>query len=324
MQVKRRQTQNIGMKEGKQVDDRIKGIIVPMFTPLGPDEAVNVQELRTLIGHLIGNGTDVLFPLGTSGEFARLEKSQKEIVLRVTVETAAGRIPVVAGVSDCGTMLVLENVGCAEETGCDAVVSTLPFYFPMDSEEEQAQFYETIAARSRLPVIIYNIPATVGASISLNVVRRLSVHGNILGIKDSSGDKRYLDALLEIKKENPAFKVFAGIENYSAEYFSKGIDGCVPSFGNVVPKLFARMYELSCRGDHQGAEDIQGQLLALKAMIADNERWLFEMQYKKMALEFMGICSGRMTMPCTPLSAETLGQVRDMTEKAKEFCHKCQ
>ncbi len=302
------------------MNDRIKGIIVPMFTPLQADETVNVQELRNLVGHLVGNKVNVLFPLGTSGEFARLKRSQKEIVLGVTAEAARGKVPVVAGVSDCGTALVLENIKCAEESGCDAVVATLPYYFPLDSEQEQAQFYEEIAGKSRLPVIIYNMPATVNASISLDVVRRLSSHGNILGIKDSSGDKRYLDALLEIKKERRAFKIFSGFEDYSAEYLRKGVDGCVPSFGNVVPILFARMYEMSCRCDHDGAGNVQKQLLGLKSMIAGQDRWLFEMQCKKMALECMGICSGRMTMPCTPLSAETLGQIRDMAAAAKECC----
>ena len=142
---------------------KAEGIIVPLLTPVNEDESINNDALERLINYVIEGGVDAIFVMGSSGEFARFDTDFRFQTIRAAVEIVNGRVPVYAGVSDCGTRRVLRHVENAEKAKADAVVVTLPYYFPIRNDDEAYQHFSLVAANTGLPVVLYNIPSTCGA-----------------------------------------------------------------------------------------------------------------------------------------------------------------
>ncbi|MEF2245516.1 MULTISPECIES: dihydrodipicolinate synthase family protein [unclassified Paenibacillus] len=277
---------------------KLQGIVVPTVTPLNEREEVQLDALRKLNEHMMKGGVHGLFPLGTTGEFARMDDEQKEQVARVTIEQAAGRVPVYVGVGDTGTRKVLRNMKKAHSWGADVIVSTLPYYYPVNDEREQLQYFEAIAASTDLPVMMYNMPATVGVNIAPSVVERLSHVPNIIGIKDSSGNYDYIHACLRIKKaSSQVFQIFVGDESLSARALLAGADGLVPSLGNVFPKLLVQLYEACAAKEHERAEDLQQELSIINQFNKVGDSWLGALILRKKLLSMMGLSPEKVSHP---------------------------
>ena len=292
---------------------KAEGIIVPLLTPVNEDESINNDALERLINYVIEGGVNAIFVMGSSGEFARFDTDFRFQTIRAAVEIVNGRVPVYAGVSDCGTKRVLRHVENAEKAKADAVVVTLPYYFPIRNDDEAYQHFSLVAANTAIPVVLYNIPGTCGAAISLSVLDRLQEYKNIIGIKDSSGNKDYLGELLS-RYHNSDFGVIAGAEELSYEALTQGAVGLVPSLANPFPKLFSKLFRSAKQKDFQMMQKLCEKIDEINRLNQFCNAWMAPNVWRKKALEMMGICPGNMTKPYVPVDKGAINKIQEFID----------
>lgn len=296
------------------------GIIVPLLTPLNHDESINYAHLKKLVDHVIDGGVDAILVMGSTGEFARFSHDTRQKITAEVVARVAGRIPVYAGVGDTGLRNVLQNAKRAEDAGADALAVTLPYYYPIRNDDEAYLFYSAVAKETGLPLMLYNIPGTCGASLGFQVIDRMLDFDNVVGIKDSSGD---LDRLLkEIQLYGGMarkFTVVVGSEELSYAGLRAGADGVVPSMANPFPRLFADMYRAAREGDETRLKSLCDTVDGLNKLNAFRDTWMSPNVWRKRALYHMGICDDTCTAPYLPVDEETDGKVRDAVESYRRI-----
>ena len=278
------------------------GVIPPLVTPINADESVNYDHLKNVVDHVIDGGVDAVFINGSTGEFPRFTFETRTKLVAETVKIAAKRVPVLAGVSDAGLTHVLKNVKEAEKAGADALVVTPPYYYPVWNDDEAYSFFIAVAESTSLPVMLYNIPSTCGASISLDLVERLFPVKNIIGIKDSSGDRaRLLDSIKRFKNRDKDFAVVIGAEELSYDGLKAGADGLVPSMGNPFPKLWSALYRASRDGNDARLKELCDLVNAMNTGNKFSDAWLTALVWRKKAMQHMGICNEYCTRPYVPV-----------------------
>ena len=241
---------------------RLQGVIPPMITPLTPSGDLDPAATEQLVERLIAGGVDGIFVLGTSGEGPWLTADQCVAMMQIAVRATAGRVPVLGGVLEPGTRRTLEAIDRAAACGVSAVVVTTPYYFEADAPMQRVHF-ATVARRSPLPIVLYNIPSMTHNVIAPETVADLLDCGSIVGIKDSAGDWQAFESLLVLRDQRPDFQVLQGAEKLSLRSLLAGADGIVPGMGNVAPRLFADLVKSVRAGDTSAAELIQQQVDAL-------------------------------------------------------------
>ena len=289
----------------------LKGIVVPIMTPLTAEERVDEIGLRRLINHILSGGVHGIFVMGTSGEFARLGLSEWETAIGVTVDEVSRRVPVYVGIADAGANLVKNKAYLAHAMHADVLVATPPYYFPV-TQEEVYLFYKEVAAEIALPLVLYNIPSTTGVSIDLSTLIRLSDVDGIFGVKDSSGDLEALRNTLAHFNRNEDFRIFVGEETIILPGISEGAHGGVPSLGNVTPRLFVDLYESATEGRGEEAKRLEEIVFDLNNVLNRcSDSWLAPLIGRKTALKIMEICSSRVTAPSSPLPDEIVKKIED-------------
>lgn len=173
----------------------LKGVVPPVVTPLTIDEQVDHASLRRLIKWLLQRGVHGLWVMGSTGEFAALDAQQRAEAIATVVDTVAGRVPVLAGISDAGTELAVRHGRAAREAGADAVAATPPYYFPVAQDEILAH-YRRIREAVDLPLLIYNFPKMVKVNLDLSTALELAGEGTVIGIKDSQNDLEWFRRLM--------------------------------------------------------------------------------------------------------------------------------
>lgn len=279
---------------------KIEGVIIPILTPLHSDETPNYQELRKLVDYVIDGGVDAIFANGTTGEFARFTYEERCQVLKTIVEHTAGRVPVVAGVSDCGTRLVIRNIEYAEAVGADAVVTTMPYYFPTTSHAEQIDFIRSVTAATKLPVMLYNIPSVVGCSLSDEVLDAVCDIENFCGVKDTSGDEAYLNNLLD--RYGDKLKVYVGDERLCYAGLHGGASGMVPSLANPFPRVLASAWKAAKDKDWEACKKHTDLVNEMNVLNRFSDSWMSPNIWRKEALQQMGIMKAYFTRPHNKVS----------------------
>jgi len=234
-----------------------EGVFTALITPMNGDESINYRELRRQVDRQIAAGIHGLFCLGTNGEFYVLHEEEKIEIARTIVDQVAGRVPVLANI---GCVSTADSVGLAQaisSLGVDALSAIIP-YFAGLSQEQLYRHYETIAASTELPLLIYNIPARTGNSIEAETVQRLSQIDNILGIKDSSGNMEHMKRILELTDED--FTLLVGTDSLILDVLEAGGRGAVAGCGNPFPELMAGIYDAWKAGDMKTARARQERI----------------------------------------------------------------
>ena len=281
---------------------KIKGVIVPLLTPIDQEERPIHSQLAALTDYVIAGGVDAIFANGTTGEFARFTPEERIQNLKTIVTAAGGRVPVVAGISDCGTRLVLENAKAAQDAGADVLVTTLPYYFPTTSKKEQIDFLEKVATNARLPVMLYNIPSVVGCGVSEEVLDVVCQLDNLCGVKDTSGDAAYLSLLLE--KYAGQVDVYVGDERLCYQGLSQGASGLVPSLANPFPEVMAAAGAAACREDWEACREHCGVVDRMNELNRFSDSWMSPNIWRKEALRQMGVIDGTFTHPHNPVGEQ--------------------
>lgn len=238
----------------------IKGIIVPILTPMHEDETVNYEELVNQIERLIAAGVHGIFVFGTNGEGYILDEEEKAEIIRVAVKTVNGRVPVYAGTGCVSTRDTIRMSRKAKELGAD-VLSIITPSFAAASQEELIQHYETVANAVDMPILLYNIPARTGNALAPATVQKLSQVANIVGAKDSSGNfDNILQYIEKTRGGDKPFTVLSGNDSLILWTLLAGGKGAIAGCANVFPHTMVSIYEKFTGGDLEGARRAQDSI----------------------------------------------------------------
>ena len=241
----------------------IKGVIVPLVTPLNVDETINELELRNQVNRQIESGIHALFPLGTNGEAYIMSHEEKLQIIKIVVEEARGRVPVYAGTGCISTKETIELSLEAKELGVD-VLSIITPSFAAASQEELYNHYKEVAEAVDLPIVLYNIPARTGNSLSPETVERLSKISNIVGVKDSSGNFDNMLQYIERTRYRKDFSVLSGNDSLILWCLLAGGKGGIAGCANVFPATMASIYDTFIDGDFVKAREIQDSIRSFR------------------------------------------------------------
>lgn len=242
----------------------LKGIVVPIVTPMNEDESINTDELRRQVDRQIEAGIHGIFPFGTNGEGYILNFDEKKLVLQTVIDQVAGRVPVYAGTGCISTKETIEQCKMAMDCGAD-VLSVITPSFAKASQHELIVHYETVAAAvPEAPIVLYNIPARTGNALAPETVAELAKIDNIVGAKDSSGDWTNLSAYIELTKDMD-FAVLSGNDSLILKALQAGAKGAIAGCANVYPKNMVGIYENFKKGDLEAAQKCQDAVAPLRA-----------------------------------------------------------
>ncbi len=272
----------------------IRGIVVPMVTPLTAEAEIDEAGVARLVDFLVDGGVHGLFALGSSGEFVSLSERKKERLISAVVHSAAGRVPVCIGVSSNCIEQVRDEAARAASLGAAAVAVLTPFYF-RSSQGEMIDFFAAIADRSPVPVIPYNMPFRTNNNLEPATVERLAAHPNIAGIKDTVSDMaRTLDILARVAGRAD-FAYLHGNELLTVPSLLFGAGGAVPSVANFAPSVFVDAWNAARGRDIDRLKTLHARIQRLMRVWGllesrPQESTTLRLQAVKTVLEAGGIC----------------------------------
>lgn len=240
--------------------DFIKGVIVPIITPIDQDECIDEAKLKDQVDYVIDGGVSGILAFGSNGEFYVVEEDEMERGLKIMIAQAAGRVPVYFGIGAISTRKCCRLAKMAQESGA-AGISILQPMFLKPTETEMYEHFKTVAeAVPELPVLLYNNPGRTGYTMSANLVERLATSvNNIVGMKDTSGDIT-LTAEFIRRTRQVNFKVFGGKDTLLYASMCHGAVGGVCTAANFMPELITDIYNKYVAGDLEGSLEAQFKL----------------------------------------------------------------
>jgi 4-hydroxy-tetrahydrodipicolinate synthase len=242
----------------------LHGVFPYLVSPIDDAGRVKVGVLARLVDDLIAAGVHGLTPLGSTGEFAYLANEQRAEIVRATVEAAAGRIPVVAGVASTATADAVAQARRYQKLGADGILAILESYFPLADAQIEV-YFRAIADAVELPVVLYTNPQFQRSDLSLDVIARLAEHPRIRYIKDASTNT---GRLLSIMNRCVRLQVFSASAHIPAAVMLIGGVGWMAGPACVVPRQSVRLYELCRAGRWPEAMDLQRRLWRINEIFA--------------------------------------------------------
>ncbi len=283
--------------------------MVALVTPMHKDGALDVPALRKLVDFHIQNGTTAIVSVGTTGESATLDMDEHCEVIRITVEQANGRVPVIAGTGANSTTEAIELTRCAQQAGAQACLLVTPYY-NKPTQEGLYRHHRAIAQAVDIPQILYNVPGRTGCDMQATTVARLAQVPNIIGIKEATGN---LDRAREILKLcPPAFELYSGDDATGVDLMLLGGRGVISVTTNVAPRLMQDMCEAALRGDEKQARAINDRLMGLHKHLFIESNPI----PVKWALAQMGLIEEGIRLPLTWLAESCQVTVREAMRTA--------
>ena len=283
---------------------KLKGVIVPLGTPLTSDERIDEKGMRKLTRYVLDGGVHGVFVLGAMGGFNFLEDEEKIRAIEIVVDEVNGKVPVIAGTSDTSTARVIKNARIAQKTKADAV-AILPPYYGSLKQKQIINFYSKIAEEVNIPLFIYNNPFSTRNPIEPETVFELSKSENIVGIKDSSQNFFNYQQLIRHFKNKKDFSILLGTEFLITIGLILGADGIIGGLHNICPKIAVELYNAVMKKEYERAYEFQERLIKLWDIFKYGDIWGgFEV-----ALRFLGICD--------KVTAEPFRSIKDKKEIEK-------
>ena len=274
----------------------ITGSIVALVTPMHEDGSVDYPTLRKLIDWHIAEGTDCIGVVGTTGESPTVNVEEHQEIIRVSVEQAAKRVPIMAGCGANSTAEAIELARFAKQVGADCQLQVVPYY-NKPTQEGQYQHFKAIAeAVGELPMYLYNVPGRSVADMLHDTVLRLAQVPGIVGIKEATGNIERAQWL--IRDLPKGFAVFSGDDPTAVALMLCGGQGNISVTANVAPRLMHDLCVAAIAGDREKAMQIQFQLMPLHKQLFVEANPI----PVKWAMARMGLMGGAMRLPMTPLS----------------------
>ena len=283
-----------------------KGSIPAVITPFIGDE-VDYDSLAKVLNFLIDNGSHGLVPCGTTGESPTLSHEEHKKIIEETIRVADKRVPVIAGTGSNNTLEAVEYTVHAEKSGADAALIVTPYY----NKPTQSGLYEhfkTIADKTNIPIIIYNIPGRSIVDMTIETMIELSKINKIIGVKDATND--LFRPLLTRKKMQNDFCYLSGEDGTSLAYLAQGGHGCISVTANVAPKLCSEMHTAWQNGNISKAQEINLKLSSLhNSLFVESSPGPV-----KYAASLLGLCNKNTRLP--------LSEIRDDTKILVKNCLK--
>ena len=279
-----------------------EGSFVAIVTPF-KNGKIDAPALSGLIEFHIENGTNGIVPCGTTGESATLDHAEHEEVVRITVETCKGRIPVLAGTGSNATHEAVELTQRAQKLGADGALLITPYY-NKPTQEGLYQHFSTVARETDLPIMLYNVPSRTAINMEPGTVARLSSIKNIVGIKEASGSLVQVSEIID--SCGPDFSVSSGEDALTWPILAIGGKGVISVTANLVPGKFAKLCQAAREGDVETAKALHYELLKL------NDVMFIETNPipVKAALALMGRIENEFRPPLCPPTEEHLSQLK--------------
>ena len=274
----------------------IRGSIVALATPMHDDGSVDYPALRRLIDWHIAEGTDCIGVVGTTGESPTVTVDEHCEIIRVSVEQAAARVPIMAGCGANSTAEAIELTRFAKKVGANCQLQVVPYY-NKPTQEGQYLHFKAIAEAVDLPMVLYNVPGRSVADMAHDTVLRLAQVSGIVGIKEATGNIERAQWL--IREAPAAFSIYSGDDPTAVALMLCGGHGNVSVTANVAPRLMHELCVAAIAGDRQRAMALQFQLLPLHKQLFVEANPI----PVKWAMARMKLCGGALRLPMTPLTA---------------------
>ena len=273
----------------------LRGSIVALVTPMHEDGSVDYPTLRKLVDWHVAEGTDCIGVVGTTGESPTVSVEEHCEIIRVSVEQAAGRIPVMAG---CGANSTSEAIALAEyarQVGADSQLQVVPYYNKPGQEGQYRHFRAIAEATGDLPIVLYNVPGRSVADLHHDTVLRLAQVDGIAGIKEATGNLERAQWLIAQAPEN--FAIFSGDDATAIALMLLGGHGNVSVTANIAPALMQQLCSAAMAGDLATARAIQQRLLPLHKQLFVEANPI----PVKWAMARLGHCGPTLRLPMTEL-----------------------
>ena len=280
-----------------------KGSLVALITPMREDGSVDEAAFASFVDWQIGQGTDGIVPVGTTGESPTLSHAEHFRVVEIAIEAAAGRVPVIAGAGSNSTAEAVMLTQHAKRAGADAALVVTPYYNKPTQAGLELHF-RAVADAADLPIIIYNIPPRSVVDMSVETMARLARHPNIVGVKDATASLTRPQHTTQACGAD--FIQLSGEDHTALPFLAAGGHGCISVSANVAPALCSALHRHWAAGEHAQAMAIQARLLDLHdAMFAETSPGPV-----KYAASLLGHGSAHCRLPMAPVSAAVQAQVR--------------
>ncbi|GAW68330.1 dihydrodipicolinate synthase [Geoanaerobacter pelophilus] len=286
-----------------------QGSIVAIVTPF-INGAVDEEKLRELVEFQIENGTDAIVPCGTTGESSTLSYVEHDRVIQVVVEQVNKRVPVIAGTGSNSTHEAIEITRHAKELGADGALLVTPYY-NKPSQEGLFRHYKAVADAVALPQILYNVPGRTGVNLLPETVARLSVHPNIVAIKEATGSLQQASEVLALCGDK--LDVLSGDDFITLPIMAAGGKGVISVTANIMPKEVSSLVDAFNAGNMEEARRLHLYLLKISnAMFIESNPVPV-----KAAVSLMGKCSSEVRLPLAPLMEANLAKLTAIMREYK-------
>jgi 4-hydroxy-tetrahydrodipicolinate synthase len=276
----------------------IKGSTPALVTPMLEDGSVDYPTLRKLIDWHIAEGTDAIGVVGTTGESPTVNVEEHCEIIRVSVEQARGRVPIMAGCGANSTAEAIELAKFAKKVGADCQLQVVPYY-NKPTQEGQYQHFKAIAeATGDLPVVLYNVPGRSVADMAHDTVLRLAQVNGIVGIKEATGNIERAQWL--IREVPKGFSVYSGDDPTAVALMLCGGQGNISVTANLAPRLMHELCVAAMAGDVRRAMEIQFRLMPVHKHLFVEANPI----PVKWAMARLGLCNGTLRLPMTRLSSQ--------------------
>lgn len=288
-----------------------KGVIAYPITPFDHNEKVDLPLFKQLLERLVVSGSHAVAPLGSTGVLPYLSDEEKESVTEATVQQVAGRVPILAGVSNLTTERTIHHARFAEKAGATAVM-IIPMSYWKLTDDEIVKHYDSVASKISIPIMAYNNPATSGVDMSPALLKRLLEIPNVTMIKESTGDVQRMHTLRKELGEDVAF--YNGSNPLALAAFAAGANGWCTAAPNLIPELNVALYNAVQENDLEKAQQVfYQQVEVLKFIVAKGLP-----RAVKAGLNLLGEDGGQLRSPLKPLSEGETEELKSLLLKAIE------
>ncbi len=282
-----------------------KGLGIALVTPFTSDGAVDYAALKRLLDYQLANGADFFCILATTGETPTLTRGEKQKIKELVVGTVGSKVPILMGCGGNNTAEVVNELNTGDFSGIDGILSVCPYY-NKPSQEGLYQHFKAIAAATKLPVVLYNVPGRTGVNLKAETTVRLARDcQNIVAIKEASGSLEQVDEI--IKNKPDSFDVISGDDALTFPMIACGAAGVISVIGNALPKEFSRMIRLEMNGEMESARKIHHKFTDLFSLlfVDGNPAGV------KAMLHEMGMIENVLRLPLVPTRLTTMQKISE-------------
>lgn len=236
----------------------LRGCGTALVTPFQPDGSLDLDSYRRLVQWQVASGIDFLVPCGTTGESVTLTPDEYRLVVRTCVQTASGRVPVVAGAGGNNTAHVAALARMVEEEGADAILSVSPYY-NKPTQDGLVRHFQVVQQATSLPIVVYNVPGRTGCNLLPSTLEALWAEPAFIGVKEAGGN---MDQIMDIlARRRDGFSVLSGDDALTLPMLALGGDGLISVAGNAIPSEMSALVAAGLQGDLETARRLHFRYL---------------------------------------------------------------